>query len=55
MMNEVIVNLNMLGTFMKNIIVKNLDDTSIVIVDWNYNRAIQLLDPEESNINKKLK
>ena len=40
MTNKVTVDLNMLGTLMEDVIVGNLDGTSIVTMDWNCSRTI---------------
>ena len=40
MTNEVIVNLNIFGTFVEDFIVCNLNGTSIVTVDWSYSRVV---------------
>ena len=40
LMNEVAITLNIRSTLMENIIVGNLNDTSIVTVDWSHNKTI---------------
>lgn len=40
MTNEVIVNLNIFGNFVEGFIVSNLNDISIVTVDWSYSRVV---------------